>query len=56
MNTNRAVDIFNSMGVIEVHYQGYPVWIEKINKNTAGILNLTTNERLEVSVKDLLEV
>jgi len=37
MNTNRATEIFNSLGVIEVHYQGYPVWIEKIKYNMAGV-------------------
>lgn len=55
MNVNRAKEILDSLGVFEVYFQGRPVWIEKINDDTAGILNLSTNERLEVPVKDLFE-
>ncbi len=55
MHINRAGEIFDSLGVIEVYFQGHPVWIEKINKNTVGVINLDTNEHLEVSAQDLIE-
>lgn len=55
MNINRAAEIFDSLGVIEVYFQGCPVWIEKVNKNEVGIINLDTNEHLEVSAQDLIE-
>jgi small acid-soluble spore protein H (minor) len=56
MNIDRATEIFNSLGVIEVCYQGSPVWIEKINENRVQVQNLNTNQHFEVSVYDLSEV
>jgi len=55
MNINRAVEIFNSLGVIEVCHKGSPIWIEKINDDRIQVQNLDTNQRFEVSVYDLVE-
>lgn len=55
MNINRVEEIFDSLGVIEVYFQGCPVWIEKINKGLIGVINLDTNEHLEVPPQDLFE-
>ncbi len=57
MDHQRAQEIFDSLGIIEVFYQGSPVWLEKINANhvQVQVQDMRTNQRLEVSVHDLHE-
>ena len=55
MNTKRAEEIVDSLGVIEVLYQGSPIWIEQINGDKVQIQDLNTQQRCEVPVNDLVE-
>jgi len=55
MNISRAIEIFNSKGVIKVCYQDSPVWLEKIGEYKVQVQDLSTNEHFEVSVYDLNE-
>jgi small acid-soluble spore protein H (minor) len=55
MDSKRVNEIFDSLGVIEVFYQGSPIWIEKIVANRVQIQDLGTKQRFEVSVSDLSE-
>jgi H-type small acid-soluble spore protein len=55
MESKRAAEIFDSLGVIEVCYQGLPVWIEKLDGDRAQVQNLQTRQSFEVSVQDLAE-
>jgi small acid-soluble spore protein H (minor) len=55
MNTHRAEEIVDSLGVIEVLYQGSPIWIEQISGDSVQIRDLNTQQRLEVPVNELVE-
>ncbi len=55
MNSVRAKEIVDSLGVINVLYKGSPVWIENINNDSVQIQDLNTQKRFEVPVKDLVE-
>lgn len=55
MDIKRATEIFNSLGVIEVCYQGSPVWIEQIDDNRVQVQDIETKQSYEVSVYDLVE-
>ena len=57
MKLERALDIVNSLGVIDVTYENNSVWIENVNgiDNTANIKDLKTEEVKRVSVFDLME-
>ena len=55
MNTERAQEIFDSLGVIEVLHHGAPVWIEEVANDLATVKNLDTQERIRVPVADLAE-
>lgn len=57
MLTERAVEIINSLGVINVTYNNKPVWIEDIQRenNKVQVKDLKTNEVIEVEISDLIE-
>lgn len=57
MKLERAKEIFDSYGVIEVSYKSKPIWIESIylEENTAQVKVLSSNEVLEVPVGELKE-
>ncbi len=56
MDNIRAKQIMDSDGVIEVLYQGSPVWIENIlDNNTAQISDMQSNQKKEVPVYTLVE-
>ena len=57
MLTERAVEIINSLGVINVTYKNNPVWIEDIEResNKIQVKDLKTNEVIEVEALDLVE-
>lgn len=45
-----------SKGVIEVLYQGSPVWIENVlDDNTVEIININTNDKKDVAANMLVE-
>ncbi len=57
MNSQRAKQIIESHGVIEVKYHDSPVWIEQVlpAENEAEVTDLDTNERMNVPLKELTE-
>ncbi len=57
MLTERAIEIINSVGVINVTYKNNPVWIQDIESenNKVHVKDLKTNEVIEVEVSDLVE-
>lgn len=56
MDSVRAKQIIESDGVIEVLYEGKPVWIENVqDNNTAGVSFINTNEKKDVPVYMLVE-
>jgi H-type small acid-soluble spore protein len=58
MNVGRAMEIFESTGVIDVNYNGCSVWIKNINPQEATaeieILDTPNNNEI-VNVNDLHE-
>lgn len=57
MDIEKIVEIVESRGVINVTYNGNPVWIESISKesNEVRVKNIKTNEEFMVSVYKLKE-
>ncbi|GKX28780.1 hypothetical protein SH1V18_12600 [Vallitalea longa] len=59
MKIERAQEIFDSKGVIDVNYNGNPIWIKSVNQEeqTAEIemLDAPTNNEV-VSVRELNEM
>lgn len=57
MNLEKAKEIYDSYGVINVSYNSKPVWIEHIEtkENRAKVKVLTTDEIIEVPIIDLKE-
>ena len=56
MNSERAKSIIQSHGVIDVRYEGAPVWLEQVRGDNAEISYLGTKNRVEVPVSKLVEV
>jgi H-type small acid-soluble spore protein len=55
MDNERARQIVESLGVIEVLYNGSPVWIENIKENNAEVSYIDTKNKAEVQVEKLIE-
>ena len=55
LDNERARQIVESLGVIEVLYNGSSVWIENIKENTAEISYIDTKNKAEVQVEKLIE-
>ncbi|NPV93426.1 MAG: small, acid-soluble spore protein, H family [Firmicutes bacterium] len=55
MNNQRAKEIFDSLGVIEVFHNGSPVWIEGIDNDAADVRYLKSNRRSRVPLTELAE-
>ncbi|NLU49181.1 MAG: small, acid-soluble spore protein, H family [Syntrophomonadaceae bacterium] len=55
MQTERAREIVDSLGVIEVLHQGSPIWIEQLDGEFAEIRYLETGRRTRVPVHELVE-
>lgn len=55
MDTKRAKDVVESLGVIEVLYQGSPVWIENIEGDTAKVRYLDSYDHMSVPIGELVE-
>lgn len=57
MDIEKIVEIVESRGVINVTYNGNPVWIESISKesNEVRVKNIKTNEEFMISASKLKE-
>jgi small acid-soluble spore protein H (minor) len=55
LNTDRAKEIINSKGVIEVLHNGAPVWIEGLRGSNAEVTYIETKKRSEVPLDRLIE-
>ncbi len=57
MDYRRAKEIIESYGVISVSYENAPVWLEQVHadRETAEVINLFNEERLEVPLESLTE-
>ncbi len=55
MLVDRAREIMESKGVIEVLYQGHPVWLEHIEHDNARIRLLDSENQLDVPINMLAE-
>jgi len=58
MNLGRAKQIVDSPSEIEVHFQGTPVWIQKVNEDATARVYTRDNpeDEMVVSVEELVEV
>lgn len=55
MDPERAQEIINSLGVIEVLHIDTPVWIERADDHWAEVVYLDSDERAEVPLNELIE-
>ncbi|HEY9060523.1 MAG TPA: H-type small acid-soluble spore protein [Pseudobacteroides sp.] len=56
MDSIRAKEIISSGDVIQVLYQGSPVWLENVKENnTAEVTRLDRKDKIEVPVYLLVE-
>lgn len=55
MDADRAREILNSKGVIEVVHNGAPVWIEGLRGSNADVMYIETKKRTEVPLEKLME-
>lgn len=56
MDSIRAKEIISSGDVIQVLYQGSPVWLENVkDNNTAEVTRLDRKDKIEVPVYLLVE-
>lgn len=56
MDSERAKQIMESKGVIEVLFRGSPVWIESVkDNNTAEVSYLRTKKKVEAPIYLLTE-
>lgn len=58
VRAERAMEIIGSMRYIDVAYQGTPVYIQSVNKETgaAEVMPCRSNESMEVPVNELEEI
>ncbi|ARC86091.1 small acid-soluble spore, H-type family protein [Clostridium argentinense CDC 2741] len=58
MDLHRVMEIKQSLGVINVSYNGNLVWLETVNKanNKVLVKDLNNNNEFMVNVSDLKEV
>ncbi len=55
MDPEKAQQIVESLGVIEVLHNGSPVWIENLDGDRAEVRYLETGEIMQVPVSELVE-
>ncbi|MDD4602037.1 Small, acid-soluble spore protein H [bioreactor metagenome] len=57
MLENRALEIISSARFVEVTFNGQPVWIESVNRNTelATVMPCGTDEKIDVPLAQLVE-
>ncbi|MEW9124197.1 MAG: H-type small acid-soluble spore protein [Thermotaleaceae bacterium] len=52
----RAQQILSSENTISVHYQGSPIWIEKLDEHNQTALITAENRQMTVPIKELQEI
>jgi H-type small acid-soluble spore protein len=56
MDEQRAKEIMNSKGVIEVLYQGAQVWIDAVKENNTALVHyISNNKKDEIPIYKLIE-
>lgn len=57
MDVKRAIEVVDSIRVIQVSYEGSLVWIKNIDQqnNTAEVKDINTNREFNVNIRDLRE-
>lgn len=55
MDNKRAEEIMQSHGVINVNYNGMPVWLEGIRGDMAEVTFIGLDRRMDIPVKELNE-
>jgi small acid-soluble spore protein H (minor) len=55
VDSKRAQEIVESLGVIEVLYKNAPVWIEQLDGQRADVRYLETGRCVQVPVTELVE-
>lgn len=55
MDNKRAEEIMQSHGVINVNYNGMPVWIESLHERHADVTFIGFEKRAEIPVSELNE-
>ncbi|MDP4091760.1 MAG: H-type small acid-soluble spore protein [Bacillota bacterium] len=55
MNRERAKEIMESQGIIQVLYGSSPVWIEDLNGDNAQVSYIGSNNRIQVPLNKLNE-
>lgn len=55
MKRERVAEIMESHGVININYNGMPVWIEGVRGDMAEITFVGTDRRIDVPVRELTE-
>jgi H-type small acid-soluble spore protein len=55
MENRRAEEIMQSYGVIDVNYNGMPVWLEAISGDLAEVTFIGLDKRMEIPVEELNE-
>jgi len=55
VDPEKAQQIVESLGVIEVLHNGAPVWIENLEGDNAEVRYLETGEIIQVPVSELVE-
>ena len=56
MDNKKAEEIMQSYGVINVNYNGLPVWIERIRGDVAEVTFIDIERQITVPVSELTEV
>jgi H-type small acid-soluble spore protein len=55
MNSKRAEEIMQSYGVINVNYNGMPVWIEGVHNDVAEVTLIDMEKKVDVPISALTE-
>jgi len=55
MTNERAAQIMKTSDIVEILYQGSPVWVEDIENDNAIVTYLETKTSIEVPIVELLE-
>lgn len=55
MNAHKAKEIMESAGVIEVLYNGHPVWLQEVKGNAADVILLNSDQHISVPLEGLVE-
>lgn len=55
LEAEKAQQIFESLGVVDVLYNGSPVWIEDLDGEEAKVRYLESGQTIEVPVTELIE-